>query len=1499
MHIRYIHLFLLGIAIVFFLPQLSQAGFDTDPFLDQRVKLDAPPIDSINEHIDPYSGNMLIVQTDLHMPGNGGLDLDVMRTYNSIIWNRRDVSSPTNLALSDNSFLGIGWTMHMGILRNPDLNGTTWGGNPILELPDGTKQIFFQDKNDPTRLISKDFWTLKTITGQTGYEVRSPEGIIYTINYSTVSPYAGYMTTTGTKVAQVTKIQNPAKTAAINITYKMVGANFSYIQTITDSVGRVVTFNYDTHSPTNRLTSIVTDNRTISYAYNQLDANIFLLSTVTPPVGNNWQYSYETSAYEMTGITYPSGGQNTYTYGDVLFYTGEGCSIKFRVVTQKTTSGRNIPNGTWTYTYNSGGVPNTTVINGPNNVTETYKFYGWGNGSIASGNVWTVGLPISKAYNFGGSTLTEAYTWAKGTAVSAVAVSNINWGCSGTYISDTATYSPFFASKTITRDGKTYTAANSNFNTYGDPQTVSESGDANRTQTLTYCTNTSLNIVKGRPLSESVTGSSFSGTSATTWTYGASNDCINPTKIVKDGVTKNFAYDTNGNLSSITDANNHTTIYLWSNGRISKATNPIYFISRFINTDGTIKSETNGRGYTTSYAYDKNLRLTGITPPVGNATSFSYPADSSTRTQTRGGYTITHSFDGFARPTGSSDSKGVTTTIVYKAYGVKDYADSNIGDKTSYDFFGRPTQVLDKDNYSESYNYAAVSGTTTVTVTDKNSKTSTLSYTSFGDPDEKYLMAVKDQAGVTTSYSRNILGNVTGITQGGISHSYTYDPTKKAFLISETHPESGTTSYGRDNVGNMTSRTDATGTKNYGYDAIDRLTSITSGSSSISLGYDNANNRTSLTSPAATLGFGYDTANRLTSKSETIAGVVYSTAYGYDNNDNITSITYPSTRVVNYGYNGNNQVTSITGFVNTVSYNTSGVHAGLPSSFVYPNGLTTTLSYNNRNLTTGISAGSAASLTYGYDSRGNTTAITNNLSSAKNQILGYDNLSRITSFSGAWGSGTYGYDNYGNRTGKTVGGSSSSYTYSSNRLSSASGSEAASYNYANGNGALTGGTWGGNSYTLGYDAFDNLASYSSGSTTLASFSYDGDGTRVAKTSNGKTIVYHYNPAGQTASENYGDGRFIADYVYLNGKLVARAAATPVVSATPTSDSFGKAYVGTISASHSFTISNVGTADLAVTSISLTGSNPGEYLIVSDACSGQSIAPSATCVVQAAFTPTSPGAKVANISIISNDPLNPTFPVSLNGTATYPVLSVAKSGIGTGSVTGSGITCGTTCSAAYTVGTQVALTAAADTCSTFAGWSGACSGTGDCVVTLNADTAVTATFNKTPPTADFSVTPTTGSAPILVVFSPQVQCATVWSWSFGDGTTSNQSSPSHTYKMPGTYTVSLTASNEAGSITVPKTNYLAFATCPSQPVRILGKGDFATLQAAYDAAADGDAIMGQAQDIAGDVTTNRPISVTVDGGYDCTYATKADNTGLKGTLTIQNGTVTVKDVHVNQ
>lgn len=80
--------------------------------------------------------------------------------------------------------------------------------------------------------------------------------------------------------------------------------------------------------------------------------------------------------------------------------------------------------------------------------------------------------------------------------------------------------------------------------------------------------------------------------------------------------------------------------------------------------------------------------------------------------------------------------------------------------------------------------------------------------------------------------------------------------------------------------------------------------------------------------------------------------------------------------------------------------------------------------------------------------------------------------------------------------------------------------------------------------------------------------------------------------------------------------------------------------------------------------------------------------------------------------------------------------------------------------------------------------------------------------KSTPNAAFSATPYSGPAPITISFADEsVNNPTSWFWDFGDGNTSTEQHPEHTYDEAGDYTVSLTASNDAGSDTEMAINFI--------------------------------------------------------------------------------------------
>jgi len=101
--------------------------------------------------------------------------------------------------------------------------------------------------------------------------------------------------------------------------------------------------------------------------------------------------------------------------------------------------------------------------------------------------------------------------------------------------------------------------------------------------------------------------------------------------------------------------------------------------------------------------------------------------------------------------------------------------------------------------------------------------------------------------------------------------------------------------------------------------------------------------------------------------------------------------------------------------------------------------------------------------------------------------------------------------------------------------------------------------------------------------------------------------------------------------------------------------------------------------------------------------------------------------IAYATVTVKDPSDPLCP---GGTATEAVLTVALSGNGTVISSPAGIECPTTtCGAQFPKGSSVVLTATPNTGSTFSGWGGCPSSSGNtCTVLLNADTSVSAAFN---------------------------------------------------------------------------------------------------------------------------------------------------------------------------
>ena len=77
-----------------------------------------------------------------------------------------------------------------------------------------------------------------------------------------------------------------------------------------------------------------------------------------------------------------------------------------------------------------------------------------------------------------------------------------------------------------------------------------------------------------------------------------------------------------------------------------------------------------------------------------------------------------------------------------------------------------------------------------------------------------------------------------------------------------------------------------------------------------------------------------------------------------------------------------------------------------------------------------------------------------------------------------------------------------------------------------------------------------------------------------------------------------------------------------------------------------------------------------------------------------------------------------------------------------------------------------------------------------------------------PVAAFTADATSGTVPLTIRFNDTTSnTPTSWLWSFGDGSSSTEKNPAHTYANTGTYTVSLTAANDVGNSSKTAINYI--------------------------------------------------------------------------------------------
>ncbi len=1123
---------------------------------------------SLNEFIDPFSGGLTISHEDLVVPGNGGLDIKIQRTYSSNnVYKSRitDNSGPELHNLVNRSPTGLGWTMHFGKVTRDNSLGCSPSSNesqnsldnPIFEAPDGSQQILHYNNSSQNGInatwVTKKHWVAYCSSGN--FRVISPEGIKYYmgLRLEEGQPYGS----SDNYVWYTTKVTDPNGNY-YDIEYDSGPTDENLIIDYIDaSDGRRINFGYyDITDADVRLRSIsLVGGPTWRYYYDSLNAGQghYLLDYVTRPDGSRWQYDYH--SYSGTGtagdnvleeITYPYGGTTRYTYDyECLGYVS--CSSAYTdrayslVVDRKTTGGRDVDAGTWNYDYApNNNETNLTTVYFPGG-RYVYEHYGlrWAIQHPTSQLLWRVGLLKSKrTYNGSSLIQTESYTYDN-MIVSYEDYSRPPYSDGFFPFDDNETRAPRLTQKTINRDGRNYVTSYQNFTDNINPHRIVTSGQVSRTTTLTYFPRTNGQNIVSRVEDED---------------FGGTNREINRTFDTEGnmtmeeiyGVRNTYLYDGEGNVSRRTNERSQRWNYSrYERGVARTESQPAgVSISRTVDDLGGVDSETNGRNYTTDYDYDGLGRITSVDFPRGSTASISW--SSTTRTVTRGGYYERTEFDGFGRPS-CLRQENVYINYDYDEHGrlvFESYPGSSCGASTGtsyqYDALDRLTRMTHSDGSYVSYTYL---NDNEVRVRDERAHNTTYSYRSYGDPDQKELMRIESPESITTDIARNEIGQITSVSQGGLTRTYRYTNSSNPFLYSEIHPETGTTTYGRDAVGNMTSkRVGSSATTTYTYDGLNRLTYINhpSGTPDIDMNYDEAGNLVKIVAVGgnSSKDFYYDANDNMWRERQAIAGVTYYVDYTYDSLDNLATLRYPSGQIVTFNPDDLGRPTSVFPYVHDVDYFRNGTVQRLD----YANGryIINTLDSRQRLRDIDLSGG-AVNLRYSYDAANNTTQITDYQNSARTRNLGYDDINRLESASGLWGSGSINYRSGSatNISSKNIGTQSISYNYSSNRVSSVSGLPGGTRSYTYDHYGNIASKTGGLEYI--FDDASNLRTIELANSVIRSYDYDGLKNKVRTTQNSVSTIHIYSKSGQLLADHNASGVALKEYAYLNGKLVAKIA----------------------------------------------------------------------------------------------------------------------------------------------------------------------------------------------------------------------------------------------------------------------------------------------------------------------------------------------------------------------
>lgn len=537
-------------------------------------------------------------------------------------------------------------------------------------------------------------------------------------------------------------------------------------------------------------------------------------------------------------------------------------------------------------------------------------------------------------------------------------------------------------------------------------------------------------------------------------------------QLYREGYGDSYQYDSNGNVTNLTDV---------ANGQVNL---------QYTNNDITNISDENT--HSTGYTYDSNHNLLTSTSAEGVITTNTYDRYGNPLTSTKGSSTIiktinTYTADGNYLNTSTNELGNIVTYNYNLSKGTLDRLVDAAGKTTTYtydpnsDMLTDVTKTVDGSQINNHYEYS----NDYLSKITHNGFDYSFNYDSLGNLTNSL---VGSQSLVQNTYEPRT-SRLTDSTYGnGQKVSYTYDNMDRVTALKYNDNVRTTYEYG--SYGNLGYKNDLVNGVNYKYlyDIKDQLTKI----------IDSFGNITS---------YNYDANGNNTQLYEKVNGSEFTTNYAYNKDNNQSLVTLNGGKTISYNYN-----------TSTESLSSSVINTGTAqytTSYTY---------YPNVNPTNGVTTlvqtmtnGSNGAISYTYDSKGNIETITNGGQVIKyyynelNEVTREDNqvLNKTITQSYDAGGNITTKNEYAYTTG-TLGTPTKtySYTYDSTWKDKLMSYDGKSITYDPIGNPLTYNGW-----TYTWEMGRQLSTAANAGTSI-SYKYNDDGVRTQKIVNGVTTNYH-------------------------------------------------------------------------------------------------------------------------------------------------------------------------------------------------------------------------------------------------------------------------------------------------------------------------------------------------------------------------------------------------------